>query len=118
MKKLLLLILLLATSASAQPLSKKDWALEAATYAFLAADWGQSRDIAEHPNHFTESNFILGDHPSTKMVDEYFLTDFAVHLVITRMLPPKYRPYWQLFTIGLETNAIETNYSSGVIIRF
>lgn len=40
--------------------------------ALLAADWLQTRTIARNPDRWTETNPILGPHPSVGRVNVYF----------------------------------------------
>ena len=65
--------------------------LLATTALLLAADWGQTRDIAAHPERFKEVNPILGPHPSTRRVDAYFAGAMLGTVGLTFVLPPQTR---------------------------
>ena len=79
---------------------EKDSTLLAATAVMLAADWGQTRDIAAHPEHFREANHILGPHPSTRRVDAYFAGAIVGTVGLSYVLPPHAR---RLLLGGLAT---------------
>jgi hypothetical protein len=57
----------------------------------LAADWGQTRDIAAHPERFKETNSVLGRHPSARRVDAYFAGAMLGTVGLTYVLPPHAR---------------------------
>ena len=66
-------------------------------------DWAQTRTIAKNPNKYSEINPILGRHPSTGRVNNYFLATGLGHLGLNDMLNyPQYRKWFQNSTIGLE----------------
>lgn len=70
---------------------EEDKTLLATTALMLAADWGQTRDIAAHPERFKEFNPILGPHPSTRRVDAYFAGAMLGTAGLTYALPPRTR---------------------------
>lgn len=48
--------------------------------ASTLVDWGQTRTIAHHPDQYHEAfNPVLGDHPSRRNVDAWFLGSLAVN---------------------------------------
>ena len=65
--------------------------LEYAFAAMLLVDYGQTRDIRNHPDRY-ETNRLLGPHPSDVRIRNYFLTAAVVHPVVTHLLPEQYRP--------------------------
>ena len=79
----------------------------------LAVDWAQTRDIQNHPG-FQESNPILGEHPTDKEIDQYFVAAAVGHAVITHFLPTEWRDAWQYTWIGIEANTTVENYRLGV----
>ena len=108
-----------AVSLAADPWSSQDLALEG-TYIFLhIVDWGQTRDISEHPDKYYEGiNPFLGEHPSKERADLWFVTTTAAHVLITNYLPSKYRPYFQGVTIGITGAAVIRNFSIGLKVNF
>jgi hypothetical protein len=70
---------------------EEDKALLATTALMLAADWGQTRNIAAHPERFKEVNPILGPHPSTRRVDAYFAGAMLGTVGLAYVLPPQTR---------------------------
>ena len=128
MKMVLLLLLALSAGfAQAEGLSYKvdPWRTEdtqrEVAYAIVhLMDWGQTRNIAKHPERWYEKNPKLGRHPSVAQVDRHFLFGFPLgaisHPIISYLLPAKYRPVWQYITIGYEWSYVERNFSLGITI--
>ncbi len=79
-------------------------------------DWGQTRDVVFHK--YPERNILLGKHPSIQQVDIYFASTLAGHILVSYLLPPKYRKYWQSFWIGAELKTVVNNYSVGINVHF
>jgi len=117
LKKIILICALFALlSWSSPPMSKRDRALEGIFFTLLIVDWGQTRSIVRDDD-FKELNFILGPEPNLEAVDLYFLSCALSHLLITRALPEKYRPYWQMVYIGIEANQVFQNYQMGIRVE-
>jgi hypothetical protein len=98
--------------------SKTDTAFEAVYAGLTIVDWGQTRDIAKHPQQYSEMNPLLGKHPSLDKVDILIPTGIVAHGIISMALPPKYRRYWQVIFIGIEGVAVLQNYNAGLRIDF
>ena len=96
----------------------KDTAYESVFACLTIIDWGQTRYSSLHPEQYTETNPILGDHPSVTKVDVYFPAAIVGHALISAALPPKYRRWWQFFWIGAEGYTISNNARAGVRIEF
>lgn len=109
----LALLLASASAQAAEPLSADEWKREAAFLVLGAIDYGQTRDIANHPGMY-EYNPLLGDHPSDARIRNYFLAAGAAHLGITYLLPRRYRPTWQWGSLILEAGFVAHNYSVGL----
>lgn len=119
--------LLLAVSAingNAAPgwWQKNDWthtdtALQLSYTALHIADWGQTLDIENHANAY-ETNPILGRSPSRGEINTYFASTLALHWLIARVLPQKWRSQFQLGTIALEFDVISENHSAGIRLNF
>lgn len=98
---------------------KNDIALEVTWEILHAIDWGTTLDITRRSDEgYYESNPILGRHPSSGEVNEYMGAWAILHPVITHYLPGKYRPYWQIITIGVSGGAAASNINLGLNIRF
>ena len=93
--------------------------------ALHLADWAQTREIAEKPDEYHETNCALGDHPSKGEVDVYMGGTLIAHWVISDLLPTKWRvplidaqinprAWWQSVTIGVEAACVVNNYSIGL----
>jgi len=91
---------------------------EAIWLGIHAVDWGQTRYIAEHPDKFSERNFILGKHPSVGQVNTYFVLTSALHYWLMRRMEPETRKMLQWVTIGIGTSNVANNYHLGVRIGF
>lgn len=103
---------------AADPWTKTDIALEAIYQLTCAADWLQTRYIAANPERYRELNFILGDHPSIRKVDLYFLTMGIAHCVVSHYLPKPYRSIFQVAGIVVEVDAVRHNYILGIKFEF
>ena len=91
--------------------------LFATSTALLVADWGQTRYISKHPDYY-ETNPLLGEHPSTSRVDNYFAGVLIGNFLLTHFLSAKYRNYFQILLIGSELRAVSNNHAIGVKIAF
>jgi hypothetical protein len=70
MNKLILTVFLILIASPvqaeyrfAQDWTKTDTVLEAVYAGLTIVDWGQTRDIAKHPQQYSEMNPLLGKHP-------------------------------------------------------
>jgi hypothetical protein len=122
-----LICLLFAGQTRAEEWTNTDTAWEATFLLFLAADWGQTLYIAGHGEEHVESNKILGAHPSRARVNTAMLLAGAGHIAVSRWLPSEAeifgisinpRRIWQFVWIGIEANAVRTNYRAGVKFDF
>ena len=92
--------------------------LEWAWVALHGADWLQTRYIATHPERFSETNPILGEHPSVGTVNLFFAATTGLHYLISRKLHPEQRKWFQLVSIGVSGGAVARNYHLGVRMEF
>jgi len=114
--------LLLSCPAFAGEWTKADTAREVAYLALHVADWGQTLEIADHPEKWHENNPVLGDHPSRGQVNAYFIATGLLHPVVSYGLR-KYTPdgwvqAWQYVTIGIEVGATANNLKLGIGFGF
>lgn len=98
--------------------TQADSAREAAYLALHVVDWGQTLDIADHPEKWHERNPVLGDHPSRGRVNVWFAGTALLHPVISYVLPKPYREAWQYGTIGVEVWCVGGNAKLGVGMGF
>jgi len=84
------------------------------------ADWGQTRDIALQcgGGGYYEMNPIIGSCPSLTRVDTYFIATALLHMGVSRVLPQKYRRFFQGSTMAMELGYITNNASIGLKIKF
>ena len=119
LKLAFLMIFLFSSPSFAQdPWSTQDYVLEATWLTLHMIDHGQTLDIAKNPRGHYEINPFLGKHPSVENVNVWMGAGYIIHPVITHFLPKKYRPYWQMFTIGVTGSMVFYNYQVGLKINF
>lgn len=82
--------------------TKEDINRELAYYLLHGADWAQTRTIAKNPDRYYEINPILGEHPSTGRVNNYFAATGLGHALLANTLPPEWRKWLQYGSIGVE----------------
>ena len=71
------------------PFRSKDLAWIAVDYCLMVVDCGQTRWMAQHPDHWWEVNPMMGKHPNTKTIDVNFLGAAMTYAVTAWALPPK-----------------------------
>lgn len=116
-------LLLLAAPASAVDLTADGslttaGKLEVAYQAVHLADWLQTVQIAKNPERWTETNPILGEHPSVNEVHRYFLTTAVGHALVSHFIPsPKLTYLWQGATIAVQVGYVYHNHQLGIAIK-
>lgn len=85
-----------------------------------AIDWAQTLStVIKHPERYpSETNRLLGEHPSRADVNVWFGLGIVMHALIAEALPSKYRAPFQYVSIGLEAGQVIRNYRIGVRIEF
>ena len=81
-------------------------------------DWGQTLDISERPDEYREINPILGEHPDRGEVNRYFACSIALKILITHLLPSKYRDYWLGGNIAISWYLVDHNHRVGLRVNF
>lgn len=126
-----LALLFLSCSASAADWGKTDTVLLGTALGALALDWNQTRKITG-PDHVvfltetsgyrrrsgTESNPLLGKHPSIGTVNRYFVLSMLGTAGLAYVLPPFYRRAFLGGLIVVESAFVISNESAGVHISF
>ena len=90
----------------------------AASSALLVADWAQTRKIARNAQMYSETNSILGQHPSVGRVNTYFATALLLNYVIGRSLTSRWRTAWFVAVGSVEANVVQRNLSIGLTVSF
>jgi len=121
-KALILSLLLLCSQAHAawEDWDDKDKFLLVTSTGLLAADWLQTREIAENRHsgfRFYETNPILGSHPSLPKVNVYFTTAIVGNYLIADWIG-KDRWMWLGAVTALEFHVVRGNYRIGVRMGF
>jgi hypothetical protein len=113
-----ILCFLLADLAFSENWTREDTYYELTWTALLLVDYGQTRNIVQNPNEYSERNHILSKHPAQAKVDLYMGSCAILHPIISYYLPPRYRKIWQQITVGVEVFAVVNNYSIGLGMKF
>ena len=108
MKPILLAILLSLPLTAGDPWTRTQIALEGTFQAALLCDWRQTSDFHRtwepyrtpeggwvYPIGTTEANPLLGRHPSQATINEMCLASSIGHLLISEVLPGRWRTVWQ-----------------------
>ena len=116
MIRLIITLLLLSGCAShyGQDWSSADTARQAAYTVLHVQDWRQTLEISRNPDQYSETNFILGRHPSESEVNSYMAGTLLLNSLIAPALKPKYRRWFQYIGIGVEGACVVNNLSIGL----
>jgi hypothetical protein len=115
MKTLIVLLLCLSACSTWKT---QDILREVAWQTVHVIDWGQTLEIARHPEDYHEINPIMGKHPSVGNVNVYMGLSSIGHLAVSYVLPPKIRPYWQYLTIVTSGACVINNFNIGLGVKF
>jgi hypothetical protein len=117
MRALAALLALLASPAAAAADEWKlgDTALEGAFVAVLAADYAQTKQIAEDGR---EGNPVIGSHGERVAPAVYFPIVAVAHVAVARALPGRWRTAFQGISLGWQVDAVHTNLQAGYAIEF
>ena len=99
-------------------LSREELIAETAFVGLAILDWNQTIQVAKHPDRYSETNPVIGKHPSVERVNLLMPAGIVLHALVTYALPRKYRPFWQYVWIGEETACVYQNWKSGLTVRF
>lgn len=119
--KYLIFLLLFCSSANAGEWWTDDKTTNSLMIAMNTAiiiDWAQTRETADNPKYI-EHNRLLGQNPTTKEVNYFFLRELAWHNLAGMVMPDlkwKKRFYAVAFTYRLDV--ISGNYRLGVSMKF
>jgi hypothetical protein len=104
--------------AQAPTWTRLDYSLAVGAATLMALDWGQTRYAARNPSRYSERNPMMGDHPSTARVDQYFALASLLMVGATYILPRSERRVFLSGVIVVETSAVVSNYRIGVKVDF
>ena len=94
--------------------------MDAFTAAYLAlhlVDWGQTLDIAKHPEAHYEYNPILGKHPSVRKVNTYMTLSAVAVLSLDKWVFKENSYFRGAILIGL-SGVDYRNYTVGLRMDF
>lgn len=77
-------------------------------------DWQQTKAFRRDGKQ--EANPFLGREPSQEKVDTYIALGIISHAFITYLIPTRFRPLWNTYSITLEAVAVYDNCRSGYCI--
>lgn len=116
MKNLLLILsLLMCTGCTELQVGNTLYATAIGT---TAIDWGQTRAIVRSPERWSESNPVLGPHPTYAQVDVYFPAILLGTAISYPFIKPSYRPYLYGALTLLESIVIIDNFHGGLRMDF
>lgn len=102
----------------------KDWSTDdllrqAMFLGLVGADWAQTRTVVKHPESLHENNPLLGAHPSMGTLNAAVLGTMLGHTLLMGALPPEYRRWAQMLSIGGEgANVARNKYFVGLKADF
>lgn len=108
--RLIFLITMFVTACTPTAWRRVDRAALVTSTLSLACDWGQTRSAANEgwTGRF-EANLIMGESPSTKVVDAYFSLALVTNIVVWAVLPPRWRSLFSGTVTLAQANAITGN---------
>jgi len=119
MKKSFILLVLLLFLIPTEGITRDEWTtqdkvLEAFWLALHTVDHLQTRYITKHPDRYWEMNPLLGRHPSTFMVDAYFIIGSLLHIWIVDIVSQEHRKFLQGLAIVVSGTCVFHNFSIGI----
>lgn len=110
------------TASAAEPVigdwTRTDVALEVAVAATALMDYKQTMQIKNRPG-LSESNPLLGHHPSDDRIRAYFIGSMVTHVLIVNALPPgALRTAFQVGTVAFELDIVRQNKRMGLKVKF
>ena len=118
MKWLLTFLLVLSNAVHAEntPWSTSEKALFATYTALSIADWKQTKSFPDYPGIY-ETNPLLGENPSSKKVDLFFLANIAAVYLISDYANEHRTTFLVVSNVG-RAAFVHRNLSLGVKIGF
>ena len=111
------LVALTLTGCASQDWTRGDTAREILFQATNAIDAYQTAQIRHRPDlqegHIVTAA-IIGEQPSESDVALYFGTVAVSHFAISRILPPKWRRWFQVGTLGYSAYTVDNNCERGL----
>lgn len=132
MKKIIISLMFVFVSSSVFAYDyKNNWSiqdtiLQSSLVTLLYIDCQQTKWISKTKGH-KEANPFLGENPSNKKINLYFISYGILHTGVSYILPSVIRiknqsfylrTIWQSIYIGMELNATIYNYKAGVKFNF
>lgn len=118
-----LLLIFTPDSGETWQWSPEDIELEITWHVLHTMDTWQTLNIVAH--RYTEMNPNTGMHPKKETVMAYMTAWHAIHLMVSSILPPRYRHWWLWFSVGNKTLYVDHNartmmptHGMGISIRF
>jgi hypothetical protein len=117
MKKLIILLALLCTSAQGTDTwTAQDTQRQAIFTSLMVLDDRLTMDIVHHAQE--EKNPLLGKHPGNAQIHQYFVAGALIHYAISASLPSNLRAMWQQAGIAIEVGATANNFNVGLGLHF
>lgn len=109
---LILTILLISGCAHNDPWTTRDTVLQVGVTTILVADAVTTSRIQYHDGLYEQgpvAKVFLGSQPSTSDTYMYFGTLIVSNYLISRALPAKWRPYWQVGSVAHNAYSVYGN---------
>ena len=94
--------------------TRMSFVIEGSALVALILDWKQTLKIARNPLLYSETNKILGKHPSVAEVNRYFIAVIALQILAYKMLPSDYALAMAAVVAGVETWQVLENKKHGL----
>lgn len=111
-------IITLPLDAAATNWTHRDTGRQVLMTGLILVDWMQTQEIVKDPGNHREMNPILGGHPSMSRVNILIGGAIVASYVVARLLPARWRPWFQWAIIGIEAAAVVNNHRRGISISF
>lgn len=112
------LLLFVRPCAAADPWDAGEKLLAGTALVTTVIDWGQTRYAMKHPGSWSESNRIMGAHPSMGRVNNYYGAVIVLGGVTAHLLPHEYRKLFLWGVTTVELMQVGRNYGLGLRTSF
>ena len=116
MKSLLIILLVIQGCATNGQWTRQDTIMQSLVTASLAIDAVQTADIRHHDdiNEVGLARLALGSDPSSSDTYQYFTSVAITHYLISKILPEKWRTWWQGGALVVQAPVIVSNCSKSL----
>lgn len=113
MKKLLIMLIILATTQQTKATNQ-----EILMLTLIVIDWGQTLDIAKSKRKYKEKNPLYTKNPTTQEVNTKMAASLATAIIIHKLLDKPYKIWFANTIILTEIIMITNNHQIGLVVNF